>query len=60
MKNLSILFVLASLGLVSCERHTWETKKENGGPKASDSINFFKHDAPSHGQPAAGHTEKGH
>ena len=52
MKKLFVLFALVGLGLSSCERHTWETKKEDGGRKSSDTINLF----PTHG---AEHAEEG-
>ncbi|MGC6564438.1 MAG: hypothetical protein ACON38_02380 [Akkermansiaceae bacterium] len=44
MKQFFVLLALVGFGLASCERHTWETSKEQGGPKASDSINLFKHE----------------
>ena len=46
MKKFFVLFALIGFGLSSCERHTWETKKEDGGPKATDTINLF----PAHGE----------
>jgi|GEM_PF-1626518 len=44
MKLSFVLFALIGLGLSSCERHTWETEKEQGGPKSTDTINLFKHE----------------
>lgn len=51
MKHFFVLLALIGFGLSSCERHTWETSEENGGPKSSDTINLFKHEE--------GHAEEG-